>query len=358
MSLTLSQRLPAWDNRFNEVAVPEQNTSEQLIQQAADSVAQEADSDVLLLNGPMARPLDAQVIDLCASRKRRRYVLLVLVTEGGAADPAYRIARCLQDHYERFSLFVSGYCKSAGTLVALGAHELVIADYGELGPLDVQMSKEDELGATRSGLTVLSALSTLQMKAYEAFEYFLLETKKRSSGLITTRTAIRVATDLAGSLFAPIYEHVDAMHVGEAGRSLEIAHRYGEILLESGQNCKPGALGELTSHYPSHGFIIDRFQAQSLFNNVRRPRPDEIALAAQLGPVARDPILGRGILSFLNSGLDASSSETNDVQERSRPRAVGSTGSDGSGGDPGTDADQTESTLAAGPRAASEGLPG
>ncbi len=64
-----------------------------------------------------------------------------MVTEGGDADPAYRIARCLQDHYDRFSLFVSGYCKSAGTLVALGAHEL-------------------------------------QMKAYEAFEHFLLETKK------------------------------------------------------------------------------------------------------------------------------------------------------------------------------------
>lgn len=177
--------------------MPDQDANKESIQQVADSVAEAADSDVLLLNGPMTRPLDVRVIDLCASRRRRSHVLLVLVTEGGDADPAYRIARCLQDHYDRFSLFVSGYCKSAGTLVALGAHELVIADCGELGPLDVQMSKEDELGATRSGLTVLSALSTLQMKAYDAFEHFLLETKKRSLGLITTRTAIRVATDLA-----------------------------------------------------------------------------------------------------------------------------------------------------------------
>lgn len=286
-----------------------------------------------------------------------RTFFLVLVTEGGDADPAYRIARCLQDHYDRFSLFVSGYCKSAGTLVALGAHELVIADCGELGPLDVQMSKEDELGATRSGLTVLSALSTLQMKAYDAFEHFLLETKKRSLGLITTRTAIRVATDLAGALFAPIYEHVDAMHVGEAGRSLEIAHRYGKILLQSGQNCWPGALDALTSSYPSHGFIIDRFQAQALFTNVRPPRPDEIALAERLGPVARDPIRMPEILSFLNSEADTSSSETNDAQERSRPRAVGETGPEGSDGDPGTDAEQTGSTLAAGPRAVGEGIP-
>jgi len=127
-------------------------------------------------DAPMTRPLDFNVIDLCASRIRRANVMLVLVTEGGAADPAYRIARCLQDYYKRFSLFVGGYCKSAGTLVALGA--------------------------TRSGLTVLSALSTLRVEAYDAFEYFLLETKKRSGGLITTRTAIHVATHLTGSLGA------------------------------------------------------------------------------------------------------------------------------------------------------------
>lgn len=253
---------------------------------------------------------------------------------------------------------MSGYCKSAGTLVALGAHELVIADCGELGPLDVQMSKEDELGATRSGLTVLSALSTLQMKAYDAFEHFLLETKKRSLGLITTRTAIRVATDLAGSLFAPIYEHVDAMHVGEAGRSLEIAQKYGEILSQLSQNCRPGALEELTRSYPSHGFIIDRFQAQSLFNNVRRPRSDEIALADRLGLAARDPIRMQGILSFLNSESDASFSEKDDAQERSHPRAVGATGPDGSGEDPETGAEQTESAFAAGPRAVGEEIPG
>ena len=168
------------------MALSEQNANEARILQAANSVADVADSDVLLLNGPMTRPLDFEIIELCASRTRRTNVILVLVTEGGDADPAYRIARCLQEHYDRFSLFVSGYCKSAGTLVALGAHEIVIADCGELGPLDVQMSKEDELGATRSGLTVLSALSALQVKAYDAFEYFLLETKRRGGGFITT----------------------------------------------------------------------------------------------------------------------------------------------------------------------------
>lgn len=335
------------------------NANEERIRRAADSVAKEADSDVLLLNGPMARPLDFEIIELCASRTRRKNVILMLITEGGDADPAYRIARCLQEHYERFSLFVSGYCKSAGTLVALGAHEIVIADCGELGPLDVQMSKEDELGATRSGLTVLSALSALQVKAYDAFEYFLLETKRRGGGFITTRTAIRVATDLSGSLFAPIYEHVDAMHIGEADRSLRIAHRYGEILQQSSQNCRPGALARLTSSYPSHGFIIDRIQAESLFNNVRSPHPNEAVLSACLGSAARDPVLQpqSPLLGFLNTEQTAASSKGDDVEEQVEPDRSGITSGELEH-DSGADAQQVEPAVPARPRAVGQGLPG
>ena len=204
----------------------------------ADLVGREADADVLFLNGPIEDPIGLMVMDICKSRQRRENVILLLVTEGGSADAAYRIARCLQCLYQKFILFVSGYCKSAGTLVGLGAHEMVIADRGELGPLDVQLRKEDELFQMRSGLTVLSALSTLHQQAFDAYEHFLLQTKFRSGGDITTKTANQIATGLAGELFGRVYEHIDPMHVGEAGRFLKIAHQYGQILQREGANCK------------------------------------------------------------------------------------------------------------------------
>lgn len=275
-------------------------------QDVADEIAAENNCDILLLNGPIGRPLDTQFIHLCNSRKRRPNVLFVLVTEGGDADPSYRIARCLQEDYDNFAFFVSGYCKSAGTLVALGARELIIGDCGELGPLDVQMSKEDELGETRSGLTVISALSTLHREAFAAFEYFLIETKRRSAGSITTRTAIRVATDITGTLFAPIYDHVDAMHVGEAGRSLKIAYKYGELLQSRSQNYSRLTLDKLTHEYPSHSFIIDRYQAENLFKNVRAPTSKEKELAIRLGEAALDPIPfpREPLLAFLSTELE------------------------------------------------------
>ena len=279
----------------------------QEIRVVAQELAEHARSDVLILNGPITDPISNMLIDLCVNRPRKLpNVLFLLVTEGGSAEAAYWIARCLQEKYANVTCFVNGYCKSAGTLLITGAHELVVGDRGELGPLDVQFLKEDELGETRSGLTVLSALNTLRGQAFDALEYFFLETKRRG-GTISTRTAFQVATELASKLYAPIYEHIDAMHVGEAGRFLDIAVKYGELLNANAGNLHEDALDRLRNDYPSHSFVIDRMQAETLFRNVRKPDEGECRLAELLGPVAVRPypIATKPMLAFLNGDTDA-----------------------------------------------------
>src|SRR5713101_2710723 len=187
-----------------EVGVP--------IPEAANRVAESLDADVLFYSGPIEGPYDRQFTALCRKRKRKRKnAVLVLVTLGGDANAAFRIARCLQTKYERFFLFATGYCKSAGTLIALGAHEIIFADDGELGPLDVQMFKEDSLWETRSGLAVNAALSALQSRAYMAWESFFLETEAGSQGAITVKTAAEIATNLTVGLFAPLYSQIDPL---------------------------------------------------------------------------------------------------------------------------------------------------
>ena len=213
----------------------------------------------------------------------------MLVTFGGDADAAYRIARCLQDQYEKFVLYVSGICKSAGTLVAVGAHELIISDHGELGPLDVQMSKKDELWEYQSGLTVMDALTALKDNAFNAFEEFFLDIKRKSGDTITLRTATEIATDMTKGIFAPLYAQIDPIHIGEAARAMSIAGHYGKRLLEQSGNIDPNSLNFIMSAYPSHGFVIDRREADNLFGIVREPSPNEIALAQRLGVRARWP---------------------------------------------------------------------
>lgn len=265
---------------------------------AADVIADQSDADVLFINAGIFRPLDRKVLDLCSKRRRRKNVVLLLVTQGGDPDAAYRIARCLQTSYERYVLFVTGHCKSAGTLIAIGAHELVVADSGELGPLDVQMSKPDELLQRQSGLTATAALSTLHEQAFQAFEHFFLSLVTRSGNAISTRTATHLAIQLTSGLFAPVYQHVDPMHVGEAGRALQVAEQYGRLLNASAGNLRTEALNQLTSGYASHEFVIDRSQIESLFKNVRPPDTNEQALLNVLGAPAQEP-LGQGERLFM-----------------------------------------------------------
>jgi ATP-dependent protease ClpP protease subunit len=77
------------------------------------------DTDILILNAPIESPRDRRLVKLLAARTCRPNLFMILVTNGGDPDVAYRIARCIQNHYERFTVCVSGVCKSAGTLLLL-----------------------------------------------------------------------------------------------------------------------------------------------------------------------------------------------------------------------------------------------
>ena len=258
----------------------------------ANEIAEATDTDVLLYNGPIQRGLDSVVIDMCGECPRPRpSALLILVTEGGNADAAFRIARCLQERYENYSVFVTGWCKSAGTIIALGASELIVSDHGEMGPLDVQLSRKDELFETQSGLTVTSALTTLHSQAFSAFESFMLDTKLRAGSSITTHTAMEIASGLATGLLSGVYAQIDPMHVGEAGRANRVAKQYGEMLIAKSQNSTSENLERLISGYSSHAFVIDRREAAELFNNVREPNAIEMELASRLERKALWPIV-------------------------------------------------------------------
>ena len=172
---------------------------------------------------------------------------------------------------------------------------MVFSEHGEIGPLDVQLWKKDELFELESGLTVMASLEALHEKAFAAFEHFLLELKTRSGGLITLRTATELSATLASGLFSPIFEQIDPVHVGEAGRAMTIANEYGSRLRNESKNFSVDTLDLLVSGYPSHDFVIDRKEAEALFSNVRAPEDAEQLLADALKGLSlyprKDPLV-------------------------------------------------------------------
>ncbi len=242
-----------------------------------------SDTDILIFNAPIERHRDRRIIKWLSTRKCRPNLFMILVTNGGDPDVAYRIARCIQNHYNRFTVCVSGICKSAGTLLLLGAQELAFSDHGEIGPLDIQIAKKDDLWGQESGLTVMTALTALYENAQDAFDHFLLSLTTRSGGRITVRTASEVAAKLTEALYSRISGQIDPIHMGEVNRSMAIAKEYGKRLMEKSQNFEDETLQALISSYPSHGFVIDREEAATKFKIVRACTNDELALLEELG---------------------------------------------------------------------------
>jgi Serine dehydrogenase proteinase len=182
----------------------------------------------------------------------------------------------------KFILAVSTFCKSAGTLLALGANEIVMTDSAELGPLDVQVLKKDEMGERTSGLTPIQALSTLQVQAFDAFQYHFDSLYQSLGNILSTGSLTQIASRLTVGCFNRIYEQVDPMKLAEFQRAVLIAKHYGVRLSENMNNLKEDTIDRLITDYPSHEFVIDRREAGTLFCNVRSPKPSEQKISDRL----------------------------------------------------------------------------
>jgi len=256
------------------------------LKQAAAAIAEQDKADVFLISGQLIEPADTRLIDCVGEYHKCPNVLVLVTTIGGSASVAYRMARCLRRTYKEVNLLVIFGCKSAGTLFALGADTVIMADEAHLGPLDVQIQQPDELGAVISGLTPVHALEFLQEKSFELWEKYFLELISRSGGQFTTRTAAEIAARLTTGHFGEIYRQLDPIRLGEYHRNMRVAQRYGERLV-----CDParkGVLEHLIYGYPSHDFVIDREEADDLFGCVRKLTERERNLAQAVEEIIRD----------------------------------------------------------------------
>ena len=286
-------------------------------------ILEQEDRDLLVYSGAISKPnLDRFISILVEAKTRNRQkISLVLSTYGGDAHCAYRLARLIQDLYEfdgGFRLVVLGPCKSAGTLIAVGAAELAMSPFGELGPLDVQIAKDDEIAVRASGLDTLGALAMLQAEAFKAFEHYMVAIVNRSGNTVSTKTAFDVSGTLVAGLFQPIAAKIDPHRMSEVDRMMKIAKEYGERL--GGANLKDDSgesLERLISGYPTHEFIIDDREAREIFKTVRSPSESENAVVELLPdrilyPTGKTDVFDvtRILESIVKAGENETTSET------------------------------------------------
>ena len=143
----------------------ESSTQPDVLRELSDAL----DADFFIFSGPVERGAASKFIDIVEHDRSRTNAALILTTLGGNADAAYIIARYIKRNYEHFFLYVFGPCKSAGSLLALGADQVVMSQRGEFGPLDVQLVRRDDIFFMNSGLDITESLDSISRHAFNVF---------------------------------------------------------------------------------------------------------------------------------------------------------------------------------------------
>lgn len=289
------------------------------LEEFASPVRKELEADIVLYLGPIERPYDDLLISLCEAEKRRKNVLLCIVTLGGNPHAAYRMARTLQHHYLRkqdssdggeFYAFVPSVCASAGTLLIMGATKLYLSPHSELGPIDVQLRRHDEVGESTSGLTPVQALEYLRHEGVRLFEEHFLAMRFGGDLSFPTSMASKVAAEITYGCLGKLYEQIDPLRVAEINRTLSIAEHYGEKI---GKNLKKGALQRLLRDYPSHDTVIDGNEAEEIFEKIL-PVPEALRnLGERIKKIATNLLSkSEGFVTYLTENEHSSASNGND----------------------------------------------
>jgi hypothetical protein len=226
--------------------------------------------DFYIINGPVDERMEAMVTiaihptssDTCA---------IFLTTYGGSADVAYRVMRLFQRRYSRVKVAVFGQCKSAGTIMAIGADELYMYETAELGPLDVQVY-DGVKSSMNSGLDFNTALAIARSEVVDSFATAF---QMMTSAKVSRMHAIEAAGRIAQSVASALYSQVDPVTIGAMQRSIAVAMEYGTRLAKRPNSISPEKLRKLIAGYPAHSFCIDRDEAQDLFRSVRKLEEDK-----------------------------------------------------------------------------------
>jgi Serine dehydrogenase proteinase len=203
---------------------------------------------------------------------------LVLSTGGGTITSTRQIAMLLREFTDHLTILVPHRARSAGTLLCLGADDLVLGPMAELGPVDATMDSDGVPAPDAPGVVSAQDIRAFRSMAQDWFGVERAEDRLQVLGLLATRffpTSLssfyrfdRLVREVAAELLTwqlPGDEH--------AGRRDQIVDK-------------------LVSGYHSHDVILSRRDVRALGLRAADATPDEepvLWALAQAVPSLRRP---------------------------------------------------------------------
>jgi hypothetical protein len=265
------------------------------------------------------------VEDLLRRIEHTPHLDVFLMTRGGATESVWPLVTMLRSYADRLSVLVPFRAHSAGTLLCLGADEVVMSDIGELSPIDPTTG--NQFNPRDPG----NPMNQFGISVEDVAAYF--ELAKDRAGIEGEAYRIEVFKQLTANVHPLALGNVQRVHLMIRRLATELL---GLHLDRDGDRFERIVTG-LTTMFYTHLHAISRREAQSLLGDwIVSPSAGESAplrqlfeqyaadlklrdrynLPVEIGDEARMPL--RIIGGVLESG-EASYVYTTDIQVGQRP---------------------------------------
>lgn len=252
----------------------------------------------LLLAGPLVSPLGNEdnstenaVARCCTGRfgypERPTVgtIDVVLDTYGGSLDSAFKTVLFLSRFAEKIRIFVPRRAKSAGTLIAIGAHELYMSAFAELGPLDTQIVDPRNPTELVSALDCYQSVDYVRAFGLTTLRRTLVALAKEMQTGIPLSELVNTAEHLSTGSITSMLAQIKALDFGGWGRTLKIGELYAKSLLTR-VGYTPAEAGriayQLVYGYTHHPFPIDLNEATRIGLRPQQMDRQEHTVAAEL----------------------------------------------------------------------------
>jgi ClpP class serine protease len=151
----------------------------------------------------------------------------VIHTPGGLVLAAMQIARALEAHKAKVTVYVPVYAMSGGTLLALAANEIVLGEFSVLGPIDPQIAGLPAASIVKArDSKPIESVFDLTLVLADVAEKALVQVKQGAVELLTPRMEHSAAEALAAKLAGGHWTHDYALTASEA-RALGLPVKIG-----------------------------------------------------------------------------------------------------------------------------------
>lgn len=201
------------------------------------------------LEGQMAQDIIPEFINqLNKIDKEEKEIDLLIISNGGDPIVSWRIISMLRERFEKVSVLIPYKAYSSATMLSLGANEIIMHPYANLGPIDLQINYKNDKGENKS------------ISYEDIVKYFEFTDK--------------INLNDKDKAFEKLTDEIPATLIGFAKRSHNLEFKLGEKLLETHMNDKEKInkiLNILNAEFYHHGYTLGRKEAREIGLNVINP---------------------------------------------------------------------------------------